>query len=130
MTTLKTGGYFAASISILFLFLVFSSTANAQSSSSLHDIYSPELYYPDFYSPGINDASIYTPKADQSNIYTLNQDLIDFHHPSLYESIHSNEGNNSLIIVLDKKGNVLSVIRLNNNESEEQPQNQDKPDIK
>ncbi|MFZ0456244.1 MAG: hypothetical protein WCE54_22295 [Ignavibacteriaceae bacterium] len=129
MMRLNRGSLFAAAISTLFLFLFFSSVSNAQSSSSLYN-FNSQIYYPDVYFPQSDNSNIYTPTADQSDIYTLNQDLIDFHHSSLYESIHSAEGNdnNSLLIVLDNKGNVISVIRLKNGAEDQQQIYQDKQD--
>lgn len=130
MLKLKTISLSAASITI-FLFLFFSSFTKAQSDNSYNNIYTPQSDYSNIiipqseyfniYTPQMDYSNIYTPYADQSNIYTLNQDLIDFHHPSLYQSIHSNENNSgSLLIILDEKGNVISVINLNNDENNKQ----------
>ena len=118
----KRGSLFAALLSTLFLFLIFGGVTNAQSSSSINNITSPQIIYPDTYYPQMDNSNIYTPKSDQSNIYSLNQDLIDFHHPSLYESIHSKESNdnNSILIVLDDQGNIISVIQLNNESNNKQ----------
>ncbi|MEJ2615611.1 MAG: hypothetical protein P8Z35_11675 [Ignavibacteriaceae bacterium] len=128
MIKFKRTSLFAATLSTLFLFVFFSSVANAQTSSSEYNIYSPQILYQNTYSPQTDNSNIYTPKADQSNIYTLDQDLIDSHHPSLYESIHSQENNdnNSLLIVVDNQGNIISVIQLNNEAKNNQRDYQNK----
>ena len=127
MMRLKISSLFTIAISTLFLFLFFGN-ANAQSSSSIHDFYSPQIYYPDVYSSQTDNSSIYTPESAQSNIYTLNEDLVDFHHSSLYESIHSEESNsnNSLLIVVDSQGDIISIIRLNNEAENKQQNDQNK----
>ena len=108
-----------------FLFFLFFSSFTSAQSSTYYDIYRPQMDYSNIftpqsdytniYTPRADYSDIYTPKSDRSDIYTLNRDLIDSHNPSLYESIHSNENNsNSLLIVKDKEGNIISIIHLNN----------------
>ncbi len=128
MIRFKKGSLFAAAFSTLFLFFFCSNVTNAQSSGPFHNIYTPQMFYQNIYSPQMDKSNIYTPKADQSYIYTLNQDLIDFQHNSLYESIHSTESNdnNSLLIVKDNKGNVISAIQLTNDAKNKQHDYQNK----
>lgn len=124
MIKFKRGSLLTAILSTLFISLFFSSSTNAQTRSSEYNLYTPQKLFSNLYSPKGDYSNIYTPQDNQSNIYTLNQDMIDSHNPSLYESINSKENNdnNSLLIVEDNQGNIISVIQLNN-ETENNQQN-------
>ena len=77
-------------------------------------IYAPQIDYSNIYEPQVDYSNIYTPESDQSNIYVINQDLVDHHRTSLYESIHSSANSgSSLLIVKDDDGNVISIINAN-----------------
>ncbi len=104
MIRIYQGSVIKSSVLTLFILLFFSIFVNARYSSSYYDILRLEA----------DNSDIYIPEADKSSIFTLNQDLIDFHHPSLYESIQTNQSNNSnsLLIVKDEKGTVKSVIHI------------------
>lgn len=118
----------------LLIFLLFSSFNNAQSSSPFMNIsnstfdylypnqkdysnlYSIQRDYSNTNSVQRDYSNILTPAPDQSDIYAFNGDLIDSHNPSLYESIHSNENNGSLLIVKNDAGKIISIINLNGEE--------------